>query len=99
MLLVDPNDAPRNTLCLGGQLSSAKSTDGGASWTLISNWLGDFGLPYAHADMHAGAVVSLKGSPAVVLGTDGGIFLTSDGAKSFDDSKNEGVVAELLYSI
>ena len=99
MLLVDPNDASRNTLYLGGQLSSAKSTDGGATWTLITNWLGDFGLPYAHADMHAGAVVSLKGGPAVVLGTDGGVFITTDGGKSFDDSKNEGLVTELMYSL
>lgn len=99
MLLVDSSDASRNTLYLGGNLSSARSTDGGRSWTLLTNWLAQFGLPYAHADMHAGAVVSLKGKPAIVFGTDGGIFVSSNGGTSFDDSKNEGIVAELMYSI
>ncbi|HEX2060891.1 MAG TPA: sialidase family protein, partial [Thermoanaerobaculia bacterium] len=34
MLLVDPTDADRNTVYIGGQLASAKSTDGGATWRL-----------------------------------------------------------------
>src|SRR5262249_56061674 len=36
MLLVDPNDASRNTVYLGGQLFSAKSTDGGATSPVLS---------------------------------------------------------------
>lgn len=98
LLLVDPRDPARNTVFLGGQLSSAVTRDGGASWTLLSGWLGEFGLPYVHADMHAAAMVSLKGAPALVLGTDGGIFVSSNDGKSFDDGKNDGLVTELLYS-
>ena len=42
MVLVDPSDPSRNTVYIGGQLASAKSTDGGASWRLISNWLAQY---------------------------------------------------------
>ena len=42
MVLVDPADAARNTVYIGGQLSSAKSTDGGATWRLVSNWLAQY---------------------------------------------------------
>ena len=61
MLLVDPADAARNTVYIGGQLSAAKSTDGGATWRIISNWLAQFELPYVHADHHAAAFTTLKG--------------------------------------
>jgi len=39
MILVDPRDPSRNTVYLGGQLASGKTTDGGGTWTLLSNWL------------------------------------------------------------
>src|ERR1700730_16067139 len=77
MILVDPRDAARNTIYLGGDLSSAKSTDGGNTWTLLSNWLygnitlpnGQPGLlPYVHADFHAVAL-STAGSPTVMFGS------------------------------
>ena len=99
MILVDPSDPTRNTVYIGGQFSSAVTRNGGNTWTLTSNWLGQFGLPYVHADFHAGAFVSLKGHTAVVFGTDGGIFVSADGAKTFDDGKNEGIVSELLYAL
>ena len=55
MLLVDPSDAARNTVYIGGQLSSAKTHRRRATWRIISNWLAQFGLPYVHADFHAAA--------------------------------------------
>src|SRR4029450_8816048 len=33
MILVDPQDPTRNTVYIGGDLASAKSTNGGATWT------------------------------------------------------------------
>lgn len=99
MILVDPSDPARNTVYIGGQLSSAVTRNGGSTWTLTSNWQGLFGLPYVHSDFHAAASVLLKGRPALVFGTDGGIFVTSDGGKSFDDTKNEGLVTELIYAL
>jgi photosystem II stability/assembly factor-like uncharacterized protein len=101
MILVDPGDPSRNTVYLGGELSSAKTTDGGATWTLISDWLpGIFSnLPYVHADFHTASSLQLKGSPAIVFGTDGGIFVSSDGGASFDFEKNDGLDSQLAQTV
>lgn len=97
MLLVDPNDASRNTVFIGGQLFSAKSTDGGASWRVLTDWLAQFKMPYVHADFHAAAISPV--TKQVFFGTDGGLFVSNDGGLSWDDGKNEGIVTELAYSI
>ena len=106
MIVVSPGDSKRNTLYIGGNLSTAKSTDGGASWTLTSNWLptscNGVGpkLPYVHADNHTATIVSQgRGNEQVIFGTDGGIFVSEDGGKSFDSSKNVGIVALLAQTI
>jgi photosystem II stability/assembly factor-like uncharacterized protein len=99
MLLVDSNDANRNTVYIGGQLSSAKSTDGGVSWRIIANWLAQFGLPYVHADYHAAALSNLTKNPTIIFGSDGGVFTTIDGGNTFDDSRNTGLVTILGYTI
>ena len=99
MVLVDPNDPSRNTVYIGGQLSSAKSTDAGGTWTLVSNWLAQFKLPYVHADFHAAAFTTLKGDPAIVFGTDGGLFVSTDGARSFSSQKNDGISSYLIYAL
>ena len=97
MVLVDPSDATRNTVYIGGQLSSAKSTDGGATWRVITNWLAQFNLPYAHADFHAAAASPLTKS--ILFGTDGGLFVSSDGGQSFSDRKNDGIASYLIYAL
>jgi hypothetical protein len=99
MVLVDPADASRNTVYIGGQLSSAKSTDGGATWRIMSNWLAQFRLPYVHADFHAAAFTTLKGNPAIVFGTDGGLFVSTDGAQTFSSQKNDGISSYLIYAL
>ena len=99
MLLIDPNDASRNTVYIGGQLSSAKSTDGGATWRIMSNWLAQFRLPYVHADHHAAAFTSIKGVPAILFGTDGGLFLSEDGGATFSSQKNDGMSSYLIYAM
>jgi hypothetical protein len=122
MVLVDPTDKSRNTVYLGGQLSSVKSTDGGDTWTVIANWLALFGLPYVHADYHAAAFFAPpreghnregdnqerdeneggdhdRGAAMLFFGTDGGLFTSVDGGKSWDDDRNEGIVSLLGYTI
>src|SRR5205814_9006446 len=83
LLLVDPTDAARNTVYIGGNLSSAKSTDGGNTWRITSNWLAQFGLPYVHADFHAAAFSNIGGVKTVFFGSDGGLFTSTDGGNSF----------------
>ena len=97
MLLVDPNDANRNTVYIGGQLSSAKSTDGGASWRILADWLAQFKMPYVHADYHAAAISPL--TKQIFFGSDGGLFVSNDNGATWDDGKNEGIITELAYSI
>ena len=108
MVLVDPADKSRNTVFLGGQLSSVKSTDGGATWKVIANWLAQFGLPYVHADYHAAAAFiqhrdgddNEDRQPSMLLfGTDGGLFVSFDRGKSWSDDRNEGIVSLLGYTI
>ncbi len=99
MLLVDPNDASRNTVYVGGQLSSAKSTDGGGTWRLKSNWLAQFRLPYVHADFHTAAFARLNGAPALLFGTDGGLFVSTDGGNTFSSQKNDGIASYLIYAL
>ena len=106
MIVVSPSDAKRNTLYIGGNLSTAKSSDGGTSWSLLSSWLPtgcDDGvtptLPYVHADNHTATIVQQGGSEQVMFGTDGGIFVSEDGGKSWDSAKNTGIVALLAQTI
>ncbi len=99
MLLVDPNDASRNTVYIGGQLSSAKTTNGGANWRLISHWLAQYGLPYVHADHHAAAITSIKGKPILLFGGDGGLFTSDDGGATFSSQKNDGMSSYLIYAM
>jgi len=104
MLLVDPTDSGRNTVYLGGDVSTAKTTDGGTTWALISNWLPSSGsgtgsLPYVHADCHCAAFSNLGGTARLYFGTDGGLFTSTNGGTSWDDSKNTGLVNHLHYSL
>ncbi len=101
MLLVDPSDSKRNTVYIGGQLASAKSKDGGKSWALISDWLPTIfsNLPYVHADHHTAAMIYIEDRPAIVFGTDGGIFVSTNGGNSFDFQKNNGIVSWLAQTV
>lgn len=99
MVLVDPADPERNTVYIGGQLSSAKSTDGGATWRLVSNWLAQFGLPYVHADHHAAAIATIKGAPILLFGGDGGLYTSDDGGNTFSSQKNDGLSSYLIYAL
>lgn len=99
MALVDPTDPNRNTVYLGGQLFSIKSTDGGQTWSVIADWLAQFGQPYVHADYHAAAFSNLGGKKTVFFGSDGGLFVSNDGGASFDAGKNEGIVSLLGYTM
>ncbi|GAB3453393.1 hypothetical protein GCM10027321_03480 [Massilia terrae] len=99
MIVVDPADASRNTVYLGGQLNTGKTTDGGQTWRLLTNWLAQFGLPYAHADHHTAAVSTAGGKKRVMFGTDGGLFVSYDEGATWTDQKNVGLVDHLIYSM
>jgi len=105
-LLVDPADP--DTVFIGGQLSMARSTDGGRRWSILSNWLphnsenNNIDRPYVHADLHAFAVGA---DGTFYAGSDGGIAFSRNALSatpegvSFDSAHNEGLVTHLAYSV
>jgi hypothetical protein len=100
MILVDPQDATRNTVWIGGDLATARTTDGGSTWTVKTWWLynQDPTLPYAHADHHA-AAFKTTGRPTIILGNDGGLNVSEDNGASFSSDKNNGLVTNLFYTV
>ncbi len=99
MVLVDPDDSTRNTVYIGGQLFSARTTDGGVTWHRISEWLGRDELPYVHADFHCATHTHAGGQSRLFFGTDGGLFTSVDSANTFDDTKNIGKVTHQIYAL
>src|SRR5262249_27004833 len=69
VVLVDPTNP--NVAYFGGALLLAKTSDGGTTFSQVSNWLAQFGLPYVHADFHAGTFDTSTGK--LYIGTDGGL--------------------------
>ena len=99
MILVDPTDATRNTVRIGGNLASARTRDGGATWTLETFWLPNLvDIPYAHADHHA-AVHKMTGTPTLILGNDGGMNISEDDGVTFSSRKNNGLASHLYYTV
>jgi photosystem II stability/assembly factor-like uncharacterized protein len=85
MVAVDPNDASK--VLLGGNVNStcsrlaARSTNGGTSFTSASSGV--------HADNHVAAFAPSDPSVAY-MGTDGGIYKTTDGGASWTTKSNTG---------
>lgn len=116
MVLVDPTVGSssantRSTVYVGGNLSSAKNTNFGATgataatkWKVLSNWLpgsttGTASLPYVHADFHCGAISKVGATTYTFFGTDGGLFMSTDGGTTWDSTKNTGIVSHLVYAM
>jgi hypothetical protein len=77
---VDPNN--ENTVIIGG-IDLFKSTNGGATWSQISQWARNCSsLPVVHADQHN--VLFFPGSSTEVIATnDGGIYYSANGGTSW----------------
>lgn len=86
---VDPNDP--NHVIAGG-LNLYSTADGGTTWTQTARWIGTT-TPYVHADHHT---VVWNGTQ-VLVGTDGGIFYSSDNGVNFSD-RNVGLNIKQFYS-
>ena len=102
LVVVDPSNP--NVAYFGGALLLIRTNDGGTTFKQVSNWLAQFSLPYVHADFHGGTISS---SGALYVGTDGGIFRSSDASTTaaantvptFTDTLNKGIFSHLVYQV
>ena len=94
LTIVHPTDP--NTVFFGGALLLAKTTNAGSTFSQVSNWLAQFSLPYVHADFHAGAFDSLGN---FYVGTDGGIFKSTNNGTTWSAALNVGITSHLIYSV
>lgn len=96
-LAVDPND--RETVYIGG-VDLFRTTDGGTTWTQMTNWAGNCDYPEVHADQHT--IVYESGSSDVIyFGNDGGIYMTENGSATNPTftRKESGYNTSQFYSI
>ncbi|MEP7079507.1 MAG: T9SS type A sorting domain-containing protein [Ginsengibacter sp.] len=89
-IAVDP--ANDQNVVVGG-LNMFRTTNGGTTWTQISNWVGS-GLSYIHADQQ----VAVWSGDQVLVGSDGGIHYSNDGGATFKD-RNTGLRLKQFYSV
>jgi len=80
--------------CIVGGLDNWKTTDGGATWTKISAWVGTVGQ-YVHADMHN--LTWYNNGNSLLFGSDGGVFYSADKGVTIRD-RNNGLRIKQFYS-
>jgi hypothetical protein len=96
---VDPNNP--ETVIIGG-IDLLKSTNGGASWNQITQWIFGVGarcgtLPFVHADQH-NILFYPSSSNEVIVSNDGGIYYSSNGGTSWVERNNNYNITQ-FYSI
>ena len=95
IMAVDPNNS--NTVMAGGVVIE-KSADSGKSWSQITRWTTGATCntaPVIHADIHE---IIFLNSNELIVGTDGGIYYSSDGGASFTN-KNNGYNVTQYYGV
>ena len=89
---IDPSNS--NNVIVGG-LDTYKTTNGGTSWTKMSEWVGTVGQ-YVHADIHK--ISWWDGGNKLVVASDGGVFYSSDKGTTIRD-RNLGLRIKQFYSV
>ncbi|PLX31149.1 MAG: hypothetical protein C0600_06365, partial [Ignavibacteria bacterium] len=93
VLAVHPEDPD---IVWAGGVDLYRSMDGGMSWDQMSNWYPWRDFPYVHADHHA--IIFNPASPdEILIGSDGGMFRTTDGGTSFAE-RTGGMVTVQYHS-
>lgn len=101
-IAVDRNNAD---VLYVGSINTWKSTDGGATWSIKTHWVGSAFAPgdttancaaSVHADHHVLEWSPLTG--ALYLGHDGGVSLTSDGGATWSEITSNLAIAQ-VYKI
>lgn len=92
-LAVDPTN--KNRIFAGG-VNVWSSNDGGGQWTCVGHWYGQNGVPVVHADIHY--FTWQPGSNDLYIGTDGGVYETTNSGSSFIPYK-DGMNITQYYKI
>lgn len=90
-IVVDPNDA--STMWVGG-VNNWKSTDGGVTYTIQTNWTYPNSIGYTHADIHYLNIYNGD----LYCGSDGGVFVSTDGGDNWTD-KSAGLQISQFYRL
>lgn len=94
ILAVDPSNA---NIVFAGGIDFWKSTNGGTSWTQKTNWYEYPGAPqYVHADHHA-IVFAPSNANLMFLGTDGGIYLSTNKGENWTSKNNNLTITQFYY--
>ena len=91
---VEPGDP--DVAFFGGNLNLVRTSDGGATYTIISDWLGEHNLPYVHADFHCAA---FDGRGNLWVGNDGGVAKSTNRGDTWSTQENRGLPTHLVYSV
>ena len=89
---INPSDA---TQCFIGGLDTWKTTDGGTTWTKMSEWYNQTGKQYVHADVHS--IMWYNNGNKLLFGCDGGIHYSADNGVTIRD-RNTGLRIKQFYS-
>jgi hypothetical protein len=88
---VDPNNADN---VIVGSLDCYKTTNGGGTWTKISEWVGTTGQ-YVHADQQ---IITWSSNNQVLFGCDGGVHYSANGGTTISD-RNAGLRIKQFYAV
>ena len=91
--VVDPNDA---TKMIGAGVDAYRSSDTGKTVQRLTYWVST--TPYVHADHHFLKWWNIGGETRMLIGCDGGLFLSRDNGSTWDD-KNKGLNIKQFYSV
>lgn len=79
-----------NEIVAGG-VNVWKSINGGTSFSIIGHWTGS-GASYVHADIHD---ISYSSSSSIWIGSDGGVFRSTNGGTNFSDLSSGLAIAQI----
>jgi hypothetical protein len=86
---VSPSDV--NQIIVGG-VNTWKSTNGGVSWSIMTNWYQTSTVPAMHADQHD---LIFQNSTTIYAANDGGIYRSTNSGVSWTDLTNGMAISQL----
>ena len=93
-ITLEINPADTAQIIVGG-LDAYRSLNSGTTVTRLTRWVST--APYAHADHHFAKWWQFETENRMLMGTDGGLFLSRDNGATFKD-KNRGLAIKQFYS-